>query len=71
MNVGRYQNIRNMLTNWQNIGTIIQGPAIEGYPDNYDKDYYLEVQSKFEEDESNLVEFWPNTVADPVYPPKN
>ena len=71
MNVGRYQDRRNMLTEWPKIGTIIQGPAIDGYPDTYDKNYYLEVESLFEKDDSNLVVFWPNVVDDEVYPPKN
>ena len=71
MNVGRYQNRMNILRDWDKIGTIIQGPAIDGYPEDYDQEYYLEVESLFEVDESNLVEFWPNTVGDPVYPPKN
>lgn len=70
MNVGRYQNRRNILNNWQRIGTVIQGAAIDGYPAGYDPNYYLEVQSLFDVDHSNLVEFWPNTVTDPVYPPK-
>ncbi|WP_299765775.1 LodA/GoxA family CTQ-dependent oxidase [uncultured Dokdonia sp.] len=71
MNVGRYQDRRNILTNWMRIGTIIQGPAIEGYPDDFDKDYYLEVESLFEKDESNKVIFWPNTVSDNVFPPED
>ncbi|WP_421978356.1 LodA/GoxA family CTQ-dependent oxidase [Roseivirga seohaensis] len=71
MNVGRYQNRRNILTEWVKIGTIMQGPAIDGYPDGFNKDYYLEVESLFDKDESNLVVFWPNVVDDEVYPPKN
>ena len=71
MNVGRYQDRRNILTNWMNIGTILQGPAIEGYPADFDKDYYLEVASLFEKDESNKVIFWPNTVTDEVFPPED
>ena len=69
MEVGRYQTIRDMLDNWHRIGTIIQGPAIEGYDPNYDPNYYLEVESQFEKDESNLVEQWRNKVNDTVYPP--
>lgn len=69
MNVGRYQDRRNILTNWMRIGTIMQGPAIEGYPDDFNKDYYLEVESQFEKDDSNKVIFWPNTVSDNVFPP--
>lgn len=71
MNVGRYQNRRDMLTGWPMIGTIIQGAAIDDYPEGYDQDYYLEVESLYEKDDSNLVVFWPNVVDDEVYPPKN
>ncbi|UII21352.1 LodA/GoxA family CTQ-dependent oxidase [Fulvivirga ligni] len=71
MNVGRYQNRKNILTGWSKIGTVIQGTAIDGYPDSYDKDYYLEVQSEFEKDYSNLVIQWPNNVDDSVQPPEN
>lgn len=70
-NVGRYQERINILINWHRIGTVIQGGAIDNYPDGYDKDYLLEVQSQFDVDDSNLVEPWPNTVTDAVYPPKN
>lgn len=71
MNVGRYQDRRNILSNWMHIGTIIQGPAIENYPEDFDKNYYLEVASGFTEDESNKVIFWPNTVTDDVFPPED
>lgn len=67
--VGRYQVRRHILTNWHKIGTIIQGLAIEGYPENYDGSYFLEVESQFGKDESNQVLPWPNTVTDKVYPP--
>lgn len=69
MNVGRYQNRRNFLTEWMKVGTIIQGPAIKGYPSDFSKDYYLEVESKFITDESNLVVPWANVIDDEVYPP--
>ena len=39
--------------------------------EGYDNSYYLEVESLFEKDESNLVVPWPNTVTDKVYPPKD
>jgi hypothetical protein len=71
MEVGRYQTIRDMLDHWHEIGTIIQGPAIEGYDPNYDPTYYLEVQSQFLVDESNLVQPWRNKVTDKVYPPES
>ncbi|OAB78795.1 LodA/GoxA family CTQ-dependent oxidase [Cochleicola gelatinilyticus] len=71
MNVGRYQNRRDFLTKWMDIGIIMQGPAIEGYPSDFDTDYFLEVESGFITDESNKVIFWPNVVDDEVYPPKD
>jgi hypothetical protein len=69
--VGRFQERVNILLNWDKIGTVIQGPAIEGYPDDYPANYYLEVKSGFTKDESNLVVPWPNTVTDQTYPPKD
>lgn len=71
MNVGRYQERRNILLNWDKIGFVIQGVAINDYDAHFSRDYYLEVQSRFREDRSNLVEPWPNTVTDRVHPPKN
>ncbi|ETW95904.1 MAG: hypothetical protein ETSY2_47420 [Candidatus Entotheonella gemina] len=70
MNVGRYQDRKDFLSNWSRIGVVIQGPAIHNYPDGYRKDLYLEVESQFEQDESNLVEYWRNTVIDRLYPPQ-
>jgi len=71
MNVGRYQERVGILINWDRIGIVLQGPAIDGYDESYDKTYYLEVESLFEKDESNLVVPWPNTVTDKVYPPED
>jgi hypothetical protein len=71
LNVGRYQDRRDMLMNWQRIGIVIQGPAIDGYPEHFDPNYYLEVQSLFEHDYSNLVVIWPNSVDDEAYPARN
>ncbi len=70
-NVGRYQDRKNILINWHRIGTIIQGPAIKDYPEGFDPNYYLEVESDFDQDDSNLVVPWPNTVTDKTYPPRN
>jgi hypothetical protein len=70
-NVGRYQSRVDMLTNWDRIGIVLQGPAIDGYDESYDQSYYLEVESQFKKDESNLVVPWPNKVTDKVYPPKD
>lgn len=76
MNVGRFQERVDILLNWSRIGTMMQGPAIDGYKphvpgtDSYRPDYYLEVQSQFDKDESNLVVPWPNSITDKVYPPR-
>ena len=75
-NVGRYQNRVDILLNWSRIGVVMQGPAIVGYPPPdlknppaYSQDFFLEVQSQFDTDESNLAEYWRNTVLDRLYPP--
>ncbi len=68
MEVGRFQNRKNMLTNWHRIGTIIQSAAIDGYEGD-EKDIYLEVQSQFDEDKSNLVNHWPTYATEPVADP--
>jgi hypothetical protein len=57
--VGRYQERINMVKNWQRIGFVLQGSAIDS--GKYDKDYYLEVESQLD-DSGNQVEPWPNTV---------
>ena len=67
--VGRFQVRRHILTNWEKIGIVMQGAAIDGYPTGYDPSYLLEVGSLFDKDDSNQVLPWPNTVTDKVYPP--
>jgi hypothetical protein len=74
--VGRFQSRQDMLVQWSSIGVVMQGAAIAGYPaphpDNppaYSPDFYLEVESLFQRDESNLAEYWRNTVLDRLYPP--
>ncbi|WP_289150048.1 LodA/GoxA family CTQ-dependent oxidase [uncultured Salipiger sp.] len=62
-NVGRFQDRENILLNWQKIGVIMQGPAIEGYDPSYPTNYYLEVASLFEDDADPVIP-WPNTIAD-------
>ncbi|MCA8032415.1 LodA/GoxA family CTQ-dependent oxidase [Burkholderia arboris] len=71
MNVGRYQNRVDILLDWDKIGFVIQGVAIDEYDGKYPPNYYLEVQSLFKKDYSNLVQPWPNTVTDPLLPPDN
>jgi L-lysine epsilon oxidase C-terminal domain len=75
-NVGRYQNRVDILLNWSRVGVVMQGPAIVGYPapdlnnpPAYSPNFFLEVQSQFGTDESNLAEYWRNTVLDRLYPP--
>ena len=60
-----------MLTEWFNIGTIIQAAIIDEYPEGYDRSYYLEVGSQFDKDYSNEVIQWPNSTDQPQKPPKN
>lgn len=72
MHVGRYQDRAQFLLNWQRIGVVVQSTAI---PQAQGKqhirpDYYLEVESLFDSDDSNLVEYWRNTAIDKVYRPK-
>jgi hypothetical protein len=71
MNVGRYQDRRGILLNWDKIGVVMQAAAIDGYDPAYRADYYLEVSSLFTKDYSNLVEPWPNYVTDQTHPPKD
>lgn len=63
--VGRFQERRDFLSHWPEIGTVIQGPAIEGYPETFDQGYYLEVESQMS-DVSDVVQVWPNTLTDTV-----
>ena len=61
--VGRYQEYKDFLGNWQNVGTIIQGSSIQQTTEEKAKNIspellkesFLEVQSKFEKDDSNKV----------------
>ena len=67
VHVGRYQDRKLILDNWQNIGTVLQGSLIDQKTINNlpsgvrppnpatIKDYYLEVDSNFKEDDSNKV----------------
>ncbi len=64
-NVGRFQMREDMVKHWQEIGTVIQGAAIEGY--TFDQGYYLEVASMMS-DVSDLVVPWPNQVTDQLTP---
>ncbi|KVG87083.1 hypothetical protein WJ36_32840 [Burkholderia ubonensis] len=67
--VGRYQRRQSILVNWDRIGFVIQGPAIDKYdPEKCNPEWYVEVESRFEKDESNLVYPFPNQQISP--PPK-
>ncbi|WP_215407789.1 LodA/GoxA family CTQ-dependent oxidase [Janthinobacterium sp. JC611] len=72
MHVGRYQDRAQFLLNWHRIGVVVQSTAIarKAGEKAVCKDYYLEVESLFDSDESNLVEYWRNTAIDKVYRPK-
>ncbi|MCC7698365.1 LodA/GoxA family CTQ-dependent oxidase [Janthinobacterium sp. EB271-G4-7A] len=72
MHVGRYQDRAQFLLNWHRIGVVVQSTAIarKAGEKAICKDYYLEVESLFDSDESNLVEYWRNTAIDKVYRPK-
>jgi hypothetical protein len=65
--VGRFQNRKDMLEQWQNIGTVVQGPAIVGYPQTFDQSYFLEVASLMS-NVSDVVEPYPNTLNQNVEP---
>lgn len=67
--IGRYQDRHGILLNWHNIGMVMQAPAIAGKSNLLPQEFYLEVASGFDVDESNLAEPWPNTVIDKTYPP--
>ncbi len=66
--VGRYQNNLNMITNWFDIGVVVQGQAIEGFIGDTD-DLFLEVQSQLK-GPSDFSQPWPITTADKVHPEK-
>lgn len=63
--VGRFQVRENMVKGWQDIGTMIQGVAIEGYDPNFDQRLILEVESRMT-NASDLVQEWPNNLTDKV-----
>lgn len=60
--MGRYQDRNDIVENWQKIGVIIQGTAIEG--GEYSSSYYLEVESRLDgvppDKPTNRVEPWPS-----------
>jgi hypothetical protein len=64
-NVGRFQVREDMVKQWQNIGTVIQGAAIDGY--TFDQNLYLEVASMMT-NISDVVVPWPNQVTDKLTP---
>jgi hypothetical protein len=56
-NQGRYQDIKDILLNWDKIGFVIQDTAIVGGRRNPDQ--FLEVQSKLTGEPDPVVEPWP------------
>lgn len=70
LQVGRYQQRDQFLRDWDKIGVVVQSTAIPQSPGTLlDQNFYLEVASLFDTDESNLAEYWRNTVIDQLYPP--
>jgi hypothetical protein len=63
--VGRFQERVDMLENWYQIGTVVQGPAIVGYPSTFDQSYFLEVASLMS-NASDVVQPYPNKLTDLV-----
>jgi hypothetical protein len=67
---GRFQDREDIITNWWRIGTIMQQTQIEGLKnqDAIEKlpaDTFLEVASRFEDDETSFVTPWPtNALGD-------
>jgi predicted flap endonuclease-1-like 5' DNA nuclease len=46
-NVCRYQTIVDIMTNWQNVGVILQSSVVDGVDPAYEDKYYLESESNF------------------------
>lgn len=65
--VGRFQDRKDILEHWQEIGTVVQAPAIEGYPTTFNQNYFLEVASLMS-NVSDVVEPYPNTATQTVEP---
>ncbi|HEX3530503.1 MAG TPA: LodA/GoxA family CTQ-dependent oxidase [Thermoanaerobaculia bacterium] len=65
--VGRFQKRTDMLEHWQEIGTVVQGPAITGYPATFNQSYFLEVASLMS-NVSDVVSPFPNTLTQAVEP---
>jgi hypothetical protein len=65
--VGRYQERMDILKNWFNIGTSMQGQAIEGFVEDPEKpELFLEVQSLLD-GPSDWSQPWPILTTDKVY----
>jgi hypothetical protein len=65
--VGRFQVREEILEHWQEIGTVVQAPAIVGYPATFNQNYFLEVASLMS-NVSDVVEPYPNTITQTVEP---
>lgn len=64
-NQGRYQNRLDMIKNWQRIGTVLQGSAIEENEADYSPEQYLEVASQLKETADFVVTPWPMNASKP------
>jgi len=69
-NWGRYQVRQDMLQNWQNIGVVMQAPAIAQVGDQIPADWYLETDSLLLDTGLTPVEDFPNyaTEIEPEHP---
>jgi len=65
--VGRFQDRVDMLQEWPKIGTVVQGPAIVGYPATFDQGYFLEVASLMTNVSDEVAPF-PNVLTQTVEP---
>lgn len=55
---GRFQRYIDFVHNWPKVGTILQATQIDDVPGSFQADWYLEVQSQFDDTNSD-VEPWP------------
>lgn len=57
-NQGRFQQYIDFVRNWPKVGTILQATQIDDIEGEFQDDWYLEVQSQFD-DSNSAVEPWP------------
>lgn len=55
---GRFQEYIDFLRNWPKVGTVLQATQIDTVKGRFEEDWYLEVQSQFDDSNSDL-QAWP------------